>query len=225
MDISILFNHEVVIPATIFNSVLIVLVLSGLFLVWSKKVKAADPSQPSTGVVLLLELFVTGVEKICQTIMNDQLGRFAPFVGVLIVYLIVANLIGLVGLAAPASNYNVALSLAIFALGYLHFSGMKIKGVGKYFKEMIFGDFPALALLNIVGEISKVLSLSFRLFGNVLSGGVISFVVLYLTGWVALLFTPVLNFYFDIFSGLLQTMIFCFLMMIWLGNATATESE
>ena len=225
MDISILFNDETIVPATILNSVLIVLVLSLLFFIWSKKVNRADPSQPSKGVVLILELFVTGVESVCKTIMHDQKGRFAPFIGVLIVYLVIANLLGLIGLAAPASNYNVALSLAIFALGYLHFSGMKVKGVGKHFKEMIFGDFPALALLNIVGELSKVLSLSFRLFGNILSGGVISFVVLYLTGWVALLFTPVLNFYFDIFSGLLQTMIFCFLLMIWLGNATATENE
>lgn len=223
MDISIILNGEVLIPAAVLNSVGIVLVLSLFFMICSRAVKKADPSLPSKGLVFFLELIVTNVEAICKAMINDQKGRFGPFIGMLIIYLVVANLMGLLGLTTPTSNYNVTLSLAIFALGYLNFSGIRIKGLGTHLKDMFLGDFPVLVLLNVIGEVSKILSLSFRLFGNILSGSVITFVVIHLTGWVAILLMPALNLYFDIFAGLLQTMIFCFLLMIWLGDATAIE--
>ena len=223
MDISIVLNGEVLVSAAVLNSVVIVLVLSLFLMLCSRAVKKADPAQPSKGLVFFLEWVVTSVEQICKGIINDQTGRFGPFIGMLIVYLMIANLLGLFGLVAPTSNYNVTLSLALFALFYLNFSGIANKGVGGHLKDTFLGSFPVLLPLNIIGELSKILSLSFRLFGNILSGSIITFVIIHLLGWLAIPLMPVLNLYFDIFAGLLQTMIFCFLLMIWLGDVIVTD--
>ena len=223
MDISIVLNGEEFIPASIFNSILIVLILSLFFIIYSKVVKKADPRKPSKGLVLFLELIVTNVEAICKGMSNDQKGQFGPFIGMLILYLVIANLLGLFGLVTPTSNYNVTLSLALFSLFYLNFSGIRMKGVWGHLKDTFLGDFPVLLPLNVIGELSKILSLSFRLFGNILSGSVITFVIIHLLGWFTIPLMPVLNLYFDIFAGLLQTMIFCFLLMIWLGDVIPTD--
>jgi len=225
MDISMILNGEEWMPASMFNSILIVLILSVFFIICSRAVKGADPKKPSKGLVFFLELVVTNIEGMCKSMINDQKGRFGPFIGMLIFYLVIANLLGLIGLVTPTSNYNVTLSLALFSLLYLNFSGIQIKGVLRHLKDTFLGDFPVLLPLNIIGELSKILSLSFRLFGNILSGSVITFVVIYLLGWFTIPLMPVLNLYFDVFAGLLQTMIFCFLLMIWLGDVIVDDEE
>lgn len=223
MDFIITRGEETVISAAVLNSVVLMILLC-LFFIWAgTKVKKADPLAPSKGIVFFVELLVTSFDGICKGIMNDKLGRFGPFIGCLIIYLTLANLLGLFGLTAPTSNYNVTLGLAIFALGYMVASGIKTKGVGGYLKDTFIGDFPALFLLNVIGELSKVVSLSLRLFGNVVSGAMITAVILYLIGGFGIIVMPVLNFYFDIFAGVIQTVIFSFLMMIWIQDAVATD--
>jgi F-type H+-transporting ATPase subunit a len=223
MDISIVLNGETLVSAGVVNSMIIVMVLSVFFVLCSMTIKKANPAEPSTGIVLVLEFFVTSVENVCRTIMNDQKGRFAPFIGMLIIYLVIANLLGLLGLVAPTSNYTVTLSLAMFAISYLTIAGIQTKGLLAYLKDTFLGVAPFLLPLNIIGELSKILSLSLRLFGNILGGSMVTFVLIRLFGWFITPIMPALNFYFDIFAGLLQTMIFCFLLMIWLGDVAAIE--
>lgn len=223
MDIFVSSGTETLVSAGVLNSVFIVIVLSLVFVTFGRKVKRADPTKPSKGVVFLLELLVTSVEGVCVAIMNDKKARFGPFIGMLILYLVVANLFGLFGLVAPTSNFNVTLGLALFSMGYLFVSGVRTKGAARYLKETFVGDFPILLPLNVIGELSKIVSLSLRLFGNVLSGSMISFVLIQLAGWWLLPIVPFLNFYFDVFAGLIQTIIFSFLLMIWLGDAVAME--
>jgi len=223
MDVSIVFNGEIVVSPSVLNSVLVVLGLSLFFMLASRKVRKADPSEPSQGVVLFLELMVIGVEGLCLELTGDRKGRFGCFIGMLICYLVVANLLGLIGLTTPTSNYTVTLSLALVSLFYLNFSGARAKGLRTHMKDTFLGDFPVLLPLNVIGEFSKILSLSFRLFGNVLSGAVITAVLIYLLGWSTVVLMPVLNLYFDVFSGLLQTMIFSFLLMIWMGDTVPID--
>ena len=223
MDIFIAINGETVVAAGVLNSVVIVIALCLFFLIAGWFVKRADPTKPSKGIVFLLELLVVTFEGICQSIMGVKNGRFGPFIGMLIIYLITANLLGLFGLTAPTSNYNVTLGLAIFALTYLVGAGIASKGLGRYLKDTFVGDFPLLLPLNIIGEFSKVVSLSLRLFVNILSGSMISFVLIQLAGGWLIVAMPFLNFYFDIFAGLIQTVIFCFLIMIWLEDSVAKE--
>jgi len=221
VDIFIALNGETLISAGVLNSVVIVAILSIFFVICSRKIKKADPTKPSRGVVFLIEFLVTSIESLCQSIMGSKNGIFGPFIGMLIIYLVVANLFGLFGLTAPTSNYNVTLGLAIFSLTYLVIAAIKAKGFKGYIKDTFVGDFPVLLPLNIIGELSKIVSLSLRLFVNILSGSMISFVLIQLArGWLVVAM-PFLNFYFDIFAGLIQTIIFSFLIMIWLEDAVA----
>ncbi len=209
---------EIVNP-TVVNSVLIVIALC-LFLIWaSKKIKQADPSKPSTGVVLLLEILVSTIDTLVTQTMGSKYLHFAPYIGMLTIYLVFANLSGLIGLTPPTSDYNVTLALAMMTIVVMVGSGIKSKGVGRYLYDTYLGDFPFLLPLNITGELAKPISLSARLFGNILSGGIIMSLVYQGLGWFSPLIAPFLHGYFDIFAGAIQTLIFIMLTMIWTQGA------
>ncbi len=93
------------------------------------------------------------------------------------------------------------------------------KGLGGYLKSFT-EPIALLTPLNVIGELANPISLSFRLFGNIMSGGIIMGLLYNALGYFAPLITPVLHGYFDVFSGLLQTFIFGMLTMIFIGGAT-----
>ena len=223
MDISLSWNGEEILNPAIFNSVLIVFILSIFFIICGLKVKKADPSKPTTGLVLFLELFVNGVEGFVTQVMGKKNVGFSPYIGMLAIYLAAANLSGLVGLTPPTSNYSITLAMAVMTIVLMVGSGIKAKGVGGYLWDTYFGDIPVLMPLHLMGEIAKPISLSFRLFGNILSGTIILALVTTFAGYFSVLVFPVLNIYFDMFAGLIQTMIFCMLTMIW--SLGAMEGE
>ena len=208
-----------IVNPTVVNSVLIVAVLCVLFIVFGNKVKKADPSKPSSGAVLFLEILVTGIEDLVGQTMGLKNLNFAPYIGTLAVYLVCANTIGLVGLSSPTSDYNVTLALALMTIVLMVGAGIKTRGVGGYLYEAFLGDFPFLLPLNITGELAKPISLSFRLFGNILSGGIIMSLIYQALGWFAPLITPFAHAYFDLFAGVIQTLIFIMLTMIWTQGA------
>lgn len=221
MSISIVDEQglEIVNP-TVVNSMLVVLVLSIILIIGSKKIKAADPSKPSTGFVLLLEILVTSInDLVVSTMGNAKYITYAPYIGMLTIYLVCANLLGLIGLTPPTSDYNVTLALAMMTIVVMVGSGVKSKGVGRYLYDTYLGDFPFLLPLNITGELAKPISLSARLFGNILSGGIIMSLIYTGLQWFSPFIAPFLHGYFDIFAGAIQTLIFIMLTMIWTQGA------
>lgn len=208
-----------IVNPTVINSVLLVTVLSILFIVFGSKIKKADPSKPSSGAVLFLEILVTGIDGLVEQTMGAKNIKFAPYIGTLAVYLVCANLLGLVGLASPTSDYNVTLALAVMTIVLMVGAGIKSRGIGGYLYEAFLGDFPFLLPLNITGELAKPISLSFRLFGNILSGGIIMSLIYQALGWFSPFIAPFAHAYFDVFSGVIQTLIFIMLTMIWTQGA------
>jgi len=219
MSFNMYWNGIEVINPTLFSSLIVTVALILLILIAGSKIKKADPSKPPKGIVFAMEFFVTNIEAFAKSTMGEKNLKFAPFIGTLAIYLAVANLSGLLGLPTPTSDYSVALSLAVTTLAYIAIAGVKSKGVFGYLKDTYLGDLPAMLPLNIIGQISRPISLSFRLFGNILSGMII---IALLTNGLTLLsvIMPLANAYFDIFAGLMQTMIFIMLTMIWLQEAT-----
>ena len=223
MDLYLHIGENSVIQPAIINSLLVVVCLCIFFIVCGMKINKADPSKPSKGLVFFMEFAVSGIEKIASGMIGEKSEKFAPFIGFLIFYLPAVNLLGLTGLKTPTSNYNVTLSLAIVTLTYIAIAGIRSKGIGGYLKDTLFGDVPALFLLNIIGETAKIISLSFRLFGNILSGVVMITVAVYMLSWLSIVIMPGLSFIFNIFAGVMQTLIFCVLTMIWLQGATTKK--
>ncbi len=208
-----------IVNPTVINSVLLVAVLCILFIVFGSKIKKADPSKPSSGAVLFIEILVTGIDGLVEQTMGAKNIKFAPYIGTLAVYLVCANLLGLVGLTSPTSDYNVTLALAVMTIVLMVGAGIKSRGIGGYLYEAFLGDFPFLLPLNITGELAKPISLSFRLFGNILSGGIIMSLIYQALGWFSPFIAPFAHAYFDVFSGVIQTLIFIMLTMIWTQGA------
>lgn len=213
-----MFGREFFIPATIVNSWIIVILLSIFAIVVNKKLKEADIDKKPSGFLNVIELLVEGIESLVKSTMGVKNMRFAPYIGTLALYLLVANLFGLIGFVPPTSDYNVPFALAIITFVMTQYYGLKSKGLGAYLKGF-FEPMPFLFPLNVIGELANPVSLSFRLFGNILSGVIIMGLLYTALGFLAPVVAPVFHAYFDIFSGVIQTFIFTMLTMVFVSMA------
>lgn len=176
-----------------------------------------------------LEMLVEVLYKFTEQTMGKNKVGFTPYMGTILIYILIANLSGLLGFRPPTADVNTTIGLALITFFMIHFFGMKSKGVGTYLKGFL-DPIPFLLPLNVIGELATPVSLSFRLFGNIV-GGVIIMSLLY-GGLTALgaklgihipIFTTAIpvpfHFYFDLFSGVLQSFIFTMLTMVFVSNA------
>jgi F-type H+-transporting ATPase subunit a len=242
MDIYLSFG-DIVLTSTIANSLLVITALVIFFIICSITIKKSDPTKSSTGFMGVLELIYSTLHDFTINSIGEKALKFIPFVVTIASYLAVANLVGLLGLTAPTTDINITVALTITALTYIMFQGIFSKGLLGYLKDTYIGNIRGFLLIlfipiNIVGELSKIISLSFRLFGNIVSGALLIGLLTGLLTWLfsvwvpfggifggalSLGFLPILNAYFDIFAGLMQTFIFCTLTTMWIK--TAIESE
>ncbi len=212
---------EHVFPDTIVNVIVVCLALIVFAVIVNRKVKKATVDEVPSGFLNVVELSVEAVEKLVKDTMGPKHTRFAPFIYSLMAFILVANLSGLLGFSPPTSNYNVTLTLALVTFTLTQFYGLKTNGLGGYVKGF-FEPLAFLVPLNVIGEIANPISLSFRLFGNVLSGAIIMSLIYSglqsISNIITPFITPVLHIYFDLFSGALQTFIFGMLTMIFIGG-------
>lgn len=160
------------------------------------------------------EMLIDGLNGlVAQTMGGDKMG-FAPYVLTLMLYLAIANLSGLLGFRPPTADLNTTLALSLLTFFMTQGFGFKSKKLG-YLKGFV-EPFPLMLPMNIIGELANPVSLSFRLFGNIL-GGVVIMALLYQV--IPLGVPAVLHVYFDVFSGLIQTFIFAMLSMVFISMA------
>lgn len=213
-------GKEYLIPDTIVNMWFIVIVLSIFALFVNSKIKKASVDEKPSGFLNVVEALVDGVQGLVSSTMGEQnLKRFGPYMFTIALFLAFANLSGLVGLTPPTSDYSVTLSLALITFVLTQYWAFRNGGgLLGYIKG--FGDpVPLFAPLNVIGELANPISLSFRLFGNIMSGGIIMALIYQALGYFAPIIAAPLHAYFDVFSGLLQTFIFLMLSMIFIGGA------
>src|SRR5690625_1071005 len=205
---------------TIVNTILVVIALSIFAIIINKKIKEADMEETPTGLLNLVEILVEAINNLVDSTMGSKNMRFAPYIFSLMCFLAVSNLLGLIGLTPPTSDYSVTFSLALITFSLTQIMAFKTaRGLGGYLKGFT-EPMAFLTPLNVIGELANPISLSFRLFGNIMSGGIIMGLLYSALGYFAPIVTPVLHGYFDVFSGLLQTFIFGMLTMIFIGGAT-----
>lgn len=201
------------------NTFWIMLVLAIFSLYVSNKVQNFK-MVPESKFQVALEFVVDMFDNFTASSMGDKNRRFASFYFGMFLFILLANWSGLVGLRPPTADIatTFALSLTTFfmTVGY----GIKTQGSG-YFKGLA-EPFPLLLPMNIVGELANPVSLSFRLFGNIL-GGTIIMGLYYAMIPIFLQFgiPSILHFYFDVFAGALQTLIFVMLSMTFVSGAIA----
>ena len=206
---------------SVFNIVLVAIALLILGLFVKRAVKKADYKKKPTGLLHIMEIYIEAISSLVDQTMGKGMRGFVPYMGTLLILLISSNLLGLIGLTPPTSDYNVTAGLAMITFFMIHFFGIKSKVIGEYVKGY-FEPMPFLFPINFIGEIATPISLSFRLFGNILSGMIIMELVHSALSKISVALVPisaVLHAYFDVFSGLLQAFVFTMLTMVYVGLA------
>ena len=144
---------------------------------------------------------------------------FFPFIATIFLYILLCNLIGLVpGFFSPTANINTTLSLAICTFVLTHIIGIKFHGV-KYIKHF-FGPVWALAplmlVIEIIGHLARVMSLSVRLFGNIFGKEKILGILFALAG---LYLAPLPILFLGILVSFIQAVVFMLLSIVYFAGA------
>ena len=203
---NITINLEVILMTWIVIAVLIVL---GLF---TSKKKSILPRP----IQALGELIVSLLYSLAEDALGEDLAKvYAPLICALFMFLLLSNWLGIIPhLEEPTKDLNTTLGLGIMGFVIAHYAGIKSKGFKAYIKEYfqpIFFMMP----LNLIGELAKIVSISFRLFGNIMGGSIIILVVSYLTYSVVL--PPFLYAFFGLFVGTIQAFVFTMLTVVYIS--------
>ena len=212
-----LFGHEFELTTTHISLLIIMVTLLIFALVANRAIKKADPDKVPGPFLNMIEYMVETIDNLTKTNMGAKHGyKFANYIGTLFIFVLFSNISGLFGLRPPTADYGVTLGLAMITFFLIHYNGFKYqksKHVTNLFKPIL------LSPINIIGEIATPISMSLRLFGNVLSGTVMMGLIYGLLPKIILLFWPgVLHAYFDVFSGAIQTYVFCMLTMVFISQ-------
>ena len=180
-----------------------------------KKIEEQDPSKASKGIVYICEEMYNLVLYVIKDNLRETTKKYVPLFGTLIVMMIVSNLIGLIGLQNPTSNVSFNATLAVTMWLMIQGNGIKKGGLLARMKELTEPMF-LLTPLNVIGELALPISLTMRLFGNILG----AFVIMELIKIVAPVLVPVpLSLYFDLFDGFIQAYVFVFLTSLFIKES------
>lgn len=179
-----------------------------------------------TGAQNVMETFVGGIITMGSDTMGEKNARvYMPLIASLAIVIFVSNMMGVIpGFEAPTSNINFTLSLALIVFVYYNYLGIRKNGFVKYFKHFM-GPMPILAPLmfpiEIISHISRIISLSFRLFGSIKGDDMFLMVLLMLVPWLL----PLPGFFLLTAFGLLQAFIFSILTYVYIAGSVMMEHE
>ncbi|MDD2266370.1 F0F1 ATP synthase subunit A [Sulfuricurvum sp.] len=179
-----------------------------------------------TGAQNVMEAYLSGVLAMGADVMGKaEARRYLPLVATIGLFVGIANVIGVLpGFEAPSAFLDFTLALALVVFVYYNFEGIRRNGIISYFKHFM-GPVWWLAWLmfpiEIVSHISRIISLSFRLFGNVKGDDMFLMVLLMLAPWIL----PIVPFALLTFMAFLQAFIFMMLTYVYLGGAVLLHDE
>ena len=208
------FGQEVYLTPTHVSLLIICAALIILAVVVRLKLK--DTEGKPSGFQNAIELVVEMLDDMVYSSMGDKGIPFRNYISILFVFILISNLSGLIGLRPPTADYGVTLALGLMTFTIVQYNNIKYNKFGAV-KEF-FQPIPLLFPINLIGEIAVPISLSLRLFGNVLAGTVIMALLYGLLSKVAFVWPGALHAYFDVFSGAIQSYVFCMLTMVFIGN-------
>ena len=221
---------------TVFSILIITAVIIVFLIFINGRLKKFDPMDEPKGIVLLMMVAVQTIDNMVKEKTNEKVARtLTPYMLTVALYLFMANISGLFALETPTSNYSVTLVLAAITCILIEVYSAKARGTKSYIKTW-FEPFAPFVVLNLFSKMSTLLSLSLRLFGNILSGGILMSVIYQMLASVSkmipfmgefnilgVVVAPVLHFYFDLFSGAMQAFIFITLTISFIGKELPKE--
>ena len=181
------------------------------------------------GLQNVLEMFTEQLCALTREIVRSDPTPYVPLVGTLFIFVFLSNLVGMVpGLSSPTADLSVTAGLAFVVFVSVPFYGVRAKGLRGYLANYVKPN-PFLLPLNLLGELTRTLSLAVRLFGNIMSGELLLLVVIgvvttTLRGYaqVFIPFTYPLTLFLSVLSlitAAIQAYIFTVLALVYIGSA------
>lgn len=186
-----------------------IIMIASLILVHGLKVRQIGRKQAALekGICFLYDFF--------EELLGKDGRAYIPYLITVVIYIAIANMIGLLGMKSPTKDLNVTASLAVMSIILVEAAGIRKKGVKKWLKSFA-EPIPIVAPINVLELFIRPLSLCMRLFGNVLGAVVVMALIKYL---VPLIVPLPFSFYFDIFDSVIQAYVFVFLTSLYIKEA------
>ncbi len=214
---------------TIFLSTFLIMIVA---ISYNKKLKQKDQLYEPRGIVLLAEMLINVIENMVIEILGVKYKRLTVYCLYLLIYVIVGNLFQVLGFDSQASSYTVVLAMGLVAFIGIYYFGLKYQKIS-FFKKYLFNP------LELISQFVPLISMTFRLFGNVLGGSIIISLLYEFLGFIwshvpvigpvdmlSMIIAPWAHIYFDIFDGSIQAYIFCILTLIyWQSEMNHTSKK
>jgi len=209
------------------------LILTAIIVLLVAKMATKSLRAVPTGSQNVMEAFLGGVIAMGKDVIGEEHARkYLPLIATIGLFVLVNNLIGIIpGFESPTSNINVTLTLALIVFVYYNFEGVKKQGAFTYVKNFVHlgemnlaAKIPMMILMypiEIVSHLSRIVSLSFRLFGNIKGDDLFLWVLLMLTPWII----PITPLVLLTFMAFLQTFVFMILTYVYLAGALALDED
>jgi F-type H+-transporting ATPase subunit a len=167
----------------------------------------------------LFEVIVSGIEDFMVETAGEEARWLFPLAATIFLYIFIGNLIGIIpGFFPPTANLNTTASCAIVVVVFTHIIGVKYHGVAyiKHFMGPVWWMAPLIFIIEIIGHLARILSLSFRLFGNMMGHEI---VLAILFGLAGAFFAPLPIMALGIFVSFVQGFVFFLLSIIYFSGA------
>ena len=210
-----LFGQTVSLTTTMVSTVSVCIVLWALVM-FARHEIMKDYDEPNA-VQNAVEMIVEMLDNMVKGIMGPNAKRYMNYVEVLIAFIFLSNISGLFGLRAPTADFGTTFALALITFVMIEYAWVKNKGI-RFVKDL-FEPFPIFFPVNVISEFATPVSMSLRLFGNVLAGTIMMGLWYGLLPWFVKLGIPAfLHVYFDLFSGAIQAYVFAMLTMTFIAD-------
>lgn len=190
------------------------------------RAKMKHATEVPKGFQNVMEMMVDALDGMVESSMGRWAPKFVNYISTIFVFILLSNISGLLGLRPPTADYGVTFPLGVMTFILIHFNQFKHQSGKKIWTDMCSPLPPWLPIwlpINLISEIAVPISLSLRLFANILSGTVMMALIYGLLGKIAVIWPAALHVYFDLFSGAIQTYVFCMLTMTYIAQACESD--
>ena len=189
--------------------IMAIMMIASLILVRGLKVRNISKKQAA------LERGMSFIYDFFEGLLGKEGKAYIPYLITVVIYIGIANMIGLLGFKSPTKDLNVTVSLAVMSIVLVEVAGIRKKGVRGWIKSFA-EPIAIIAPINVLELFIRPLSLCMRLFGNVLGAIVVMALIKHL---LPLIVPLPFSFYFDIFDGVIQAYVFVFLTSLYIKEA------
>ena len=200
--------------STVITTWVVIAIIGGLAWLATRRLQMS-PGRLQT----LVEAIVSIIEDSIRDIAPQHFRQIMPFIGSLWVFLVIANLIGLIpGMHSPTRDLSATAAIAFLVFLSVHWYGIRIQGLKNYLRHYLSPS-PILLPFNLISEVTRTIALAVRLFGNMMSLEMVALLILMVAGFLV----PVPILMLHIVEALVQAYIFGMLALIYVAGGLQSQ--